>query len=66
MANELYRHVTLREEAVLGTRWCSHCMNRRPIQGGTWKTLNGGKNRRWQCMSCAENQKTRAAQTARA
>jgi hypothetical protein len=65
MPNELYQHVTKREEELLGTRWCSHCRHRRQAAGGVWKLLNQGKNRRWQCATCVENQKGRAVPTAK-
>lgn len=64
MPNEMYQHITRREEELFGTRWCSHCRDRRPSEGGIWKVINGGKNRRWQCASCVENQKKRAARGA--
>lgn len=64
MANELQRYMTKKITEITGTMWCSHCQHTRPKDGGTWKTLQDGKRRRWKCAQCVENHRKRMADRA--
>lgn len=64
MANELQKYVTKKTIEITGRQWCSHCQMTRPKDGGIWKTIDGGKRRRWKCLQCVEAHKKRMAERA--
>jgi hypothetical protein len=35
-----------------GNRFCSNCTTEKNSEGGYWKIIANGKNRRWLCSSC--------------
>lgn len=61
---EMYELARKAEHSITGRRWCGQCQQNRPIPGGVWKSLSGGKRRRWMCLSCAQRQIERRAQAA--
>ena len=60
----LEREMVVAEVNATGKRYCTNCNSTRPAEGGVWKILNNGRNRRWKCQSCYEKNIARAASTA--
>jgi hypothetical protein len=56
MASEMYRKATQAAATITGSRWCGQCQMNRTVEGGVWKSLNGGQRRRWMCSSCIQRQ----------
>jgi hypothetical protein len=40
------------KQSPAGDRYCSNCSLTKNSQGGYWKIIANGKNRRWLCSSC--------------
>lgn len=59
MAIDIYKQAREAEHTITGKRWCSQCQRSRETGGGNWKEFDGGKRRRWECMSCKENRAKR-------
>lgn len=42
-------------------RFCTACQQRRSTVGGEWRKTNYGRNQRWVCARCRNNQIARNA-----
>lgn len=51
-----YKKATQAAATITGSRWCGQCQMNRTVEGGVWKSLNGGQRRRWMCSSCTQRQ----------
>jgi hypothetical protein len=54
------KQLTAAVEAATGTRWCTHCNQRKYLRtGGDWIVSANGRTRRWKCGECMEKIKNR-------
>lgn len=59
-SSETYKKAVKADREITGTMFCTHCQLRRSQEGGQWKLVNAGKNRRWKCAECVARAKARA------
>lgn len=56
---DIYLKARQAEHTITGKRWCSQCQMSKTTEGGNYKESDGGKRRRWECMSCKDNRAKR-------
>lgn len=49
------------ENEEVTERFCTACQQRRSTLGGEWRKTNYGRNQRWVCARCRNNQLARNA-----
>lgn len=56
---DIYLQARQAEHTITGKRWCSQCQTSKETVGGNYKESDGGRRRRWECMSCSVNRAKR-------
>ena len=64
MSKDHYYKARQAATSITGQRFCTNCRMNQRAEGGLWKTVNNGRNRRWKCQLCVDSQIRAAASNA--